>query len=45
MPVVATKLNKNNFISQVVKYGFFAEQIPECFSSAKLSNKINVIMT
>ncbi|RNC29222.1 MAG: hypothetical protein AWM53_00871 [Candidatus Dichloromethanomonas elyunquensis] len=44
MPVTATKLNKENFISQVVRYGFFAEQIPECFSSAKLSNKLDEIM-
>lgn len=44
MSAFAIKLNKDNFISQVVRYGFFAEQIPECFSSAKLSSNINDIM-
>jgi len=46
MPVIttATQLNKDNFISQVVRYGFFAEQIPECFNSVMLSNKIKEIM-
>ena len=33
-------LNNENFLIQVSRYGFFAEQFPECFSSEKFSNVV-----
>lgn len=33
-------LNNKNFLIQVSRYGFFAEQFPECFSSEKFSNAV-----
>jgi len=33
-------LTKQNFEKQVVEYGFFAEQIPACFSSKQLADNL-----
>ena len=38
------ELTEENFAKQVVQYGFFAEQIPRCFSSKKLSEKLDVLL-
>lgn len=38
------ELNETNFIQQVVEYGYFAEQIPNCFNSTLLLNKLNDIL-
>ncbi len=35
-----TKLNKRNFLEQITKYGFFAEQFPHCFTSEALSTHL-----
>ena len=32
------KLTGSNFIEQVAKYGFFAEQFPDCFSSTAFAD-------
>lgn len=37
-------LTKQNFEKQIVQYGFFAEQMPACFSSKQLANKLSVIL-
>ncbi len=37
---ITPKLNKNNFIKQIVEYGYFAEQFPECFNSKGLTSHI-----
>lgn len=36
----ATVLNKTNFLPQIVRHGFFAEQFPNCFSTSKLTENI-----
>ena len=38
------ELNENNFAEQVVRYGFFAEQIPPCFSSKAFSEKLDLFL-
>lgn len=38
-------LNNKNFLIQVSRYGFFAEQFPECFSSEKFSNVVEQLST
>lgn len=37
-------LTSRNLEEQIVHHGFFAEQIPACFSSKQLSAKVSVIM-
>lgn len=37
-------MNIQNFEKQVVEYGFFAEQIPACFSSKQFSKKLSVLL-
>ena len=39
-----TKLNKNNFLQQVTKFGFFAEQFPHCFTSEALSDHLSELV-
>lgn len=38
------KLTSENAAKQIVQYGFFAEQLPECFSSKKLAEKLTLIL-
>lgn len=37
-------LRDQNFVHQIVMHGFFAEQIPACFSSTQLATKIKLIL-
>lgn len=37
-------LTKQNFEKQIVEYGFFAEQIPACFSSKQLAEKLSLVL-
>lgn len=37
-------LTDQNFEKQIVQYGFFAEQIPACYSSKSLADKLQVIL-
>lgn len=37
-------LTQQNFEKQIVQYGFFAEQIPACFSSKQLADKLSIIL-
>ena len=39
-----TKLTKTNFTTQVIRYGYFAEQFPSCFSAELLLNCIPELM-
>ncbi|MEN6470135.1 MAG: RNA-directed DNA polymerase [Clostridiaceae bacterium] len=39
-----TKLTAQNFLNQIITHGFFAEQIPACFSSARLAACISTIL-
>ena len=34
------KLDSKNFIDQITRYGFFAEQFPDCFSSETFANNL-----
>ena len=38
------KLDAKNFLEQITKYGFFAEQFPECFSSKSFSKNVNALL-
>ena len=38
------KLNNENFLSQIVKYGYFAEQFPRCFTTELLLNHLPELM-
>lgn len=38
------RLTKENFEKQVVQYGFFAEQIPACFSSKQFADNLLFLM-
>ena len=38
------KLNKDNFIQQIVEFGYFTEQFPSCFSSKLFSSKLNELL-
>ncbi len=38
------KLTKNNFIDQVVRHGYFAEQIPICFSSETFADNVSSLL-
>ncbi|WP_159633247.1 RNA-directed DNA polymerase [Erysipelothrix anatis] len=38
------KLDKDNFISQIVEFGFFAEQFPLCFSSSLFSIEVTRLL-
>lgn len=38
------ELTEDNFAKQVVRYGFFAEQIPPCFSSKAFSEKLDIFL-
>lgn len=38
------KLNKDDFIKQIVEYGYFAEQFPECFNSKEFANHIDELI-
>lgn len=38
------RLTSQNFVYQVVKHGFFAEQIPGCFSSEQMASKIQSLL-
>lgn len=37
------KLNKNDFVEQVIRYGYFAEAFPACFSSHRLADELDEI--
>lgn len=39
----AQRLDKDNFLEQIVRYGFFAEQFPNCFSSDLLADNLDLI--
>ena len=39
-----TRLNKHNFLDQIVRYGFFAEQFPTCFSAQAFADSISVLL-
>jgi hypothetical protein len=43
MPKVI-KLTAENFIEQIVRYGYFAEQIPKCFNSELLVNNLSNVL-
>ena len=38
------KINKKNFIKQTILYGYFAEQVPDCFHSADLLRSLPSIL-
>ena len=38
------KLTQENFEDQIVRYGFFAEQLPPCFSTEQLADKLPQIL-
>ena len=42
--MVKIKLTKNNFIKQITRYGYFAEQMPQCFNSDLLADKIDLLL-
>ena len=37
-------LNENSFLYQTVRYGYFAEQFPDCFTSETLSLHIDELL-
>ena len=37
------RLDKDNFLDQIVRYGFFAEQFPSCFSSDAFADNLEYI--
>ena len=37
------KLDKDNFLEQIVRYGYFAEQFPDCFSSDDFASHLGVL--
>lgn len=39
-----TELNSTNFVEQITRYGFFAEQFPECFSTELLANNLSQLL-
>ncbi len=38
------KLDGKNFIDQITRYGYFAEQFPDCFSSESFANNLNKLL-
>lgn len=39
-------ITKNDsFMHQIVEYGYFAEELPSCFSSKILAEKLNDLLT
>lgn len=38
------RLNKQNFLDQITRHGFFAEQFPTCFSSKSFADNIDVLL-
>ena len=38
------KLDGKNFIDQITRYGYFAEQFPECFSSESFADNLNNLL-
>ena len=38
------ELNKDDFIEQICKYGYFPEQIPECFNTNAFIEKLNDLL-
>ena len=38
------KLDGKNFIDQITRYGYFAEQFPDCFSSEDFANKLTELL-
>ncbi len=41
---MAIELVKEKFIEQMIKYGYFAEQFPNCFSTEKLLNNLKEVL-
>ena len=37
------RLDKDNFLEQIVRYGYFAEQFPDCFSSDAFAAHLGVL--
>ena len=38
------KLNRKNFIDQITRYGYFAEQFPDCFSSESFADNLDELL-
>ena len=38
------KLNGKNFIDQITRYGYFAEQFPDCFSSESFADNLDELL-
>ena len=38
------KLDGKNFIDQITRYGYFAEQFPDCFSSESFADNLNNLL-
>lgn len=37
------KLDKDSFLKQIVRYGYFAEQFPDCFSSDDFASHLDLL--
>lgn len=42
--VTKKKISQHSFVKDVVQYGYFAEQFPDCFSTEKLCSELDVLL-